>query len=115
MGKRRRDHVAQRRSGPTPQKLTVLADRLAADDMAKVVSDTLQGIRLRHDHPGPPIPTGWPGTVSSSWDRRSGASKHATRASAKPCRSAVMITDHVPAVRVPPDHAGDRVAAAVPA
>jgi len=29
--------------------------------------------------------------------------------------SAVMITDHVPAVPLPPDHAGDHVAAAVPA
>src|ERR1039457_6030554 len=28
---------------------------------------------------------------------------------------AVMITDHVPAVRFPPDHAGDHVATAVPA
>ena len=27
---------------------------------------------------------------------------------------AVMITDHVPAVRLPPDHEGDYVAAAVP-
>jgi hypothetical protein len=32
-----------------------------------------------------------------------------------PRRSAVMITDHVPAVRVPPDHMGHRVAPAVPA
>jgi transposase len=32
-----------------------------------------------------------------------------------PRRPAVMITDHVPAVRVPPDHAGRSVAAAVPA
>src|SRR2546421_12895336 len=34
------------------------------------------------------------------------------------CRTggpAVMITDHVPPVRLPPDHAGDRMAAAVPA
>jgi hypothetical protein len=30
-------------------------------------------------------------------------------------RLAVMITDHVPAVRLPPDHAASRVAAAVPA
>ena len=30
-------------------------------------------------------------------------------------RPAVMITDHVPAVRLPPDHAASRVAAAVPA
>jgi len=30
-------------------------------------------------------------------------------------RSPVMITDHVPAVRAPPDHATNRVAAAVPA
>jgi hypothetical protein len=28
---------------------------------------------------------------------------------------AVMIADHVPAARFPPDHAGDRVAAAIPA
>jgi hypothetical protein len=27
----------------------------------------------------------------------------------------VMITDHVPAVRLPPDHAGGLMAAAVPA
>src|ERR1017187_2639783 len=32
-----------------------------------------------------------------------------------PGRPAVMITDHVPAVRVPPDHAGHSVAPAVPA
>src|SRR6266487_4637789 len=32
-----------------------------------------------------------------------------------PGRSAVMITAHVPAVRVPPDHTGCRVAAAVTA
>src|SRR5260370_10561707 len=31
-----------------------------------------------------------------------------------PGRPAVMITDHVPAIRVPPDHAGRSVAAAVP-
>jgi hypothetical protein len=31
-----------------------------------------------------------------------------------PGRSSVMITGHVPAVRVPPDHPGCRVAAAVP-
>src|ERR1017187_5329708 len=30
-------------------------------------------------------------------------------------RPAVMITDHVPAVRIPPDHAGGRMAAAVAA
>jgi hypothetical protein len=30
-------------------------------------------------------------------------------------RLAVMITDHVPAVRLPPDHAGGRMAAAVAA
>jgi hypothetical protein len=32
-----------------------------------------------------------------------------------PRRPTVMITDHVPAVRVPPDHAGRSVAATVPA
>src|SRR4029450_11878144 len=32
-----------------------------------------------------------------------------------PGRPAVMITDHVPAVRLPPDHAGDLMAATVPA
>ena len=32
-----------------------------------------------------------------------------------PCRPAVMITGHVPAVRLPPDHADDLMAAAVPA
>ncbi len=32
-----------------------------------------------------------------------------------PGRPAVMITDHVPAVRLPPDYAGHRVAASVPA
>jgi hypothetical protein len=32
-----------------------------------------------------------------------------------PSHLAVMITDHVPAVRFPPDHAGGRMAAAVPA
>src|SRR6266567_778899 len=37
------------------------ADGLAAGNMAKVLSDALQGIRLRHDHPGPPIPAGRPG------------------------------------------------------
>ena len=31
-----------------------------------------------------------------------------------PSRPAVMITDHVPAVRLPPDHVGRRVAASVP-
>src|ERR1017187_9050822 len=31
------------------------------------------------------------------------------------CRPAVMITGHVPAVRPPPDHADDLMAAAVPA
>src|SRR6266567_3767999 len=31
------------------------------------------------------------------------------------CRLAVMITGHVPAVHVPPDHAASRVAAARPA
>ena len=35
--------------------------------------------------------------------------------SCSPSRPAAMITDHVPAVRVPPDHAGYRMAAAVPA
>ena len=35
--------------------------------------------------------------------------------SCSPNRPAVMITGHVPAVRVPPDHAVSRVAAAVPA
>ena len=35
--------------------------------------------------------------------------------SCSPSRPAVMITGHVPAVRVPPDHATGRVAAAVPA
>ena len=32
-----------------------------------------------------------------------------------PCSPAVMITGHVPAVRLPPDHADDLMAAAVPA
>jgi hypothetical protein len=32
-----------------------------------------------------------------------------------PSRPAVMITAHVPAVRLPPDHADDVMAAAVPA
>jgi hypothetical protein len=32
-----------------------------------------------------------------------------------PCRPAVMITGHVPAVRLPPDHSDDLMAAAVPA
>ena len=32
-----------------------------------------------------------------------------------PCHPAVMITAHVPAVRLPPDHADDLMAAAVPA
>jgi len=32
--------------------------------------------------------------------------------SCSPCRLAVMITGHVPAVHVPPDHAASRVAAA---
>ena len=35
--------------------------------------------------------------------------------SCSPCRSAVMITGHVPAIHVPPDHAASRVAAARPA
>jgi hypothetical protein len=35
--------------------------------------------------------------------------------SCPPGAPAVMITDHVPAVRVPPDNATGRVAAAVPA
>ena len=35
--------------------------------------------------------------------------------SCSPSRPAVMITNHVPAVRLPPDHTGRRVAAAVPA
>jgi putative transposase len=35
--------------------------------------------------------------------------------SCSPSGRSVMITDHVPAVRLPPDHAGHRVAAAVPA
>src|SRR6266516_8045315 len=35
--------------------------------------------------------------------------------SCSPSRPAVMITDHVPAVRLPPDHAGGLMAAAVPA
>ena len=35
--------------------------------------------------------------------------------SCSPMRPAVMITDHVPEVRLPPDHADDHVAAAVPA
>ena len=35
--------------------------------------------------------------------------------SCSPGHPAVMITDHVPAVRLPPDHADRRVAAAVPA
>jgi hypothetical protein len=36
--------------------------------------------------------------------------------SCPPCRPTVMITGHVPAVRVPPDHATSRVvAAAIPA
>ena len=35
--------------------------------------------------------------------------------SCSPGAPPVMITDHVPAVRVPPDHAASRVAAAVPA
>jgi hypothetical protein len=35
--------------------------------------------------------------------------------SCSPSRPAVMITAHVPAVRLPPDHAGGLMAAAVPA
>jgi hypothetical protein len=35
--------------------------------------------------------------------------------SCSPCRPAAMITGHVPAVHVPPDHAANRVAAARPA
>jgi hypothetical protein len=35
--------------------------------------------------------------------------------SCSPCRLAMMITGHVPAVYVPPDHAASRVAAARPA
>jgi hypothetical protein len=35
--------------------------------------------------------------------------------SCSPCRLAVMITVHVPAVHVPPDHAANGVAAARPA
>ena len=35
--------------------------------------------------------------------------------SCSPCRLAVMITSHVPAVHVPPDHAANGVAAARPA
>jgi hypothetical protein len=35
--------------------------------------------------------------------------------SCSPSRAAVVITDHVPAVRLPPDHAGGLMAAAVPA
>src|SRR3984885_11588700 len=33
----------------------------------------------------------------------------------RPCRPVVMITGHVPAVRLPPDYADDLMAAAVPA
>jgi hypothetical protein len=39
----------------------------------------------------------------------------ASQQSCSPCRPAVMITGHVPAVYVPPDHAASRVAAARPA
>jgi deazaflavin-dependent oxidoreductase (nitroreductase family) len=35
--------------------------------------------------------------------------------SCPPCRPAVMITGHVPAIRLPPDHADDLLATAVPA
>src|ERR1022692_1047681 len=43
------------------------------------------------------------------------ASTALTSTGALPGGRPVMITDHVPAVRLPPDHAGRRVATAVPA
>lgn len=58
------------------------ADGLAADDMAKILSDAIQGSRLRHHHPGPPIPTSRPSPAQLLVGASQRCQQYAARASA---------------------------------
>jgi hypothetical protein len=79
-------------------------------DLAQLCSDLPQTAPLAKPEPAPPAPVPQAAPV-----RAENLVRSCDQQSCPPSRPAVMITGHVPAVRLPPDHAVGLMAAAVPA